>query len=152
MKITRAYLLGVGSGLMLSLLLALSLPALGLQDFSQLNNFFKDPENPTVLSTASTIKPMTTPSSPATPPTSNPTNPVTVTGVIQPLEKQFIIPNRVSSERIAELLVGQGFVTNKAKFMETVEKRGVAGKFQSGTYNLIPGLNHNEVINRLISK
>lgn len=88
----------------------------------------------------------------ATPDASNLDNPPTVTVPSKSLEKQFVIPNGASSERIAELLVSQGLVKDKAQFLEAVEKRGVAGKFQVGNYYLLPGLTPDEVLNRLLNK
>lgn len=192
MKITRSYLLGVGSGLMLSVLFAISLPAIGLQDFSQLSKLVglskptssqtAQPSNqnqptpqenaisqPSQGLTAGTpdskglgsgksdvskgnIKTPIVPNNPTVPNTPNPKEPSILTVATQPLEKQFVIPNGVGSERIAELLVSQGLVTNKAQFLETIEKRGVAGKFQVGTFNLSPGLTPDEVLNRLLGK
>lgn len=221
MKITRSYLLGVGSGLMLSVLFTISLQALGVQDFSQLSQLvglskltslpttkpsnqsqrtpqenalsqssqglpvgtpdskglgsgksevLKDsplvsnspvapniktplvPNNPTDSSTAAASNPIPTPSIPATPSTPNPKDPSILKGATQPLESKFFIPNGVSSERVADLLIGQGYITDRTKFLELVDKRGVAGKFQSGTYNLLPGLSYDEVLNRLMGR
>ncbi|MFZ3102144.1 MAG: hypothetical protein WA131_10430 [Desulfitobacteriaceae bacterium] len=190
MRITRSYLLGVGSGLMLSLLFSISLSAIGLQDFSQLSKLVglskqnqptsqenalsqpsqgltvetsdskglgSVPTNSTVpsiiattLSTATSTP--TVPTAPAVPSTTSPKEPSIVKEAIQPLERQFVIPNGVSSERIAELLSGQGYITDRMKFLELVDKRGVAGKFQPGTYNLLPRLSYDEVLNRLMAK
>jgi len=195
-RITRSYLLGLGTGFMISALLALSLSSLGIKDLSQIMNLIsfsklsssstsnsskqnqsttqqsdvlKDnplvpsspidpniktpvvPNNPTVSSNAAASNPITTPSIPATPNTPNPKDPI-LTEATQPLEKQLVIPNGVGSERIAELLLSQGLITNKAQFLETVEKRGVASKFQVGTFNLPLGLTPDEVLNRLLGK
>lgn len=189
MKITRSYLLGLGSGLIMSALMAIVIPILGSKDQlatqqnplsqpSQAINVATGPKGsesgqsdvpkdstpvptspvaqsttPPTVSKSPTVPDIALRSNPvATPVTSSSNNPPTVTVTTQSLEKQFVIPNGVGSEWIAELLVSQGFIKDKAQFLETVEKRGVSGKFQVGSYYLLPGLTTDEVLNRLLKK
>ena len=140
MTINRSFLLGIGSGLMLSALLALSFSLLGYDLSPASINSNQNQASVQQNSLNHTLPTLAEEAKESAP----------VEEVKQPLDKQIVIPVGTSSEQIAELLFSQGLITDKSKFLETVEKREVAGKFQSGTFSLVPGLNHDEIINRLI--
>lgn len=68
------------------------------------------------------------------------------------VERSFQVPAGASAESIANDLVAQGLLTDKNQFLDTVLKRGVAGKFQAGVFNLSPGLSVDELINKLLQQ
>lgn len=155
---TRSYILGLGSGLILSAMLTLV-----ISPHSQSST----PTSPN--SSQSTAQPAAQPTNKATIP-SNPTNPSpsgsqNLSSASSPssspsssppsssqAERSFVIPNGASAERIADLLVAQGFITDKASFLESVHKKGVESQFRAGTFNLTAGLTPDEVIQRLLKK
>lgn len=77
-------------------------------------------------------------------------NPASPGGQIQS-ERQFIVPNGATADKIAELLVNQGLITNKAQFLETVQKREAASRFRAGTYNLPGNLSYDEIVTKLLN-
>lgn len=156
MKVTRSYWLGLGSGLILSAMLTLvilplnqqqiatpqeptSVPTIKQQSTTQpLAEGAKQPDHP------STVQPSesTQPSKNQTPNTQSPTQ----------VEQNFIIPKGASSERIADLLVAQGFIKDKESFLVGAHQMGVESRFRAGTFSLPLGLSSEEVIHRLLKK
>ena len=155
MKVTRSYWLGLGSGLILSAMLTLVIP-LNRQQIAT-------PQEPAAVPTIkqqsttqplaegakqtdrpSTIQPSESNqlSQSQTPNTQSPTQ----------IEQSFIIPKGASSERIADLLVAQGFIKDKAHFLVGVHQMGVESRFRAGTFSLPLGLTEEEVIHRLLKK
>ena len=161
MKVTRSYWLGLGSGLILSAMLALVI---------------SPPPGQAVMSPAPTVPPVTQQATPqslaeekkqvdppstaqgsiATQPTVSTTQPSVDqppnTQSTTPIEKSFVIPKGVSSERIADLLVAQGFIKDKASFLVSAKQMGVERQFIAGTFTLSLGLTSEEVIKRLLKK
>ena len=157
MKVTRSYWLGLGSGLILSAMLALVItPPQGQAVMSQA------PTVPPVTQQATTEEkkqvdpPSTTQGATATQPTVSTTQPSVDqppnTQSTTPIEKSFVIPKGFSSERIADLLVAQGFIKDKASFLVSAKQMGVERQFIAGTFTLSQGLTVEEVIKRLLKK
>ncbi|HBP64224.1 MAG TPA: ABC transporter substrate-binding protein [Desulfosporosinus sp.] len=141
MKVTRTYWLGLGSGLILSAMIALVLSpeqgqAVTLPTPSPVPSV-QQQETTQPLAQPSQDQPPNTPSSTLTP------TPTTTA-------QDFIIPKGTSSEKIADLLVAQGFIKDKASFLESVHQMGVESKFRAGTFTLSLGLTTEELIRRLL--
>jgi len=139
MKVTRTYWLGLGSGLILSAMIALVLSpeqgqAVTLPTPSPVPSV-QQQETTQPLAQPSQDQPPNTPSSTPTPTTT---------------AQDFIIPKGTSSEKIADLLVAQGFIKDKASFLESVHQMGVESKFRAGTFTLSLGLTTEELIRRLL--
>lgn len=153
MKVTRSYWLGLGSGLILSAMLALVIsPQQGQAVI---------PQAPTAVPPVkqqATTQPLvegakqTDPPSTATPsvsPQLSQTQPSNNQSSTQ-IEQTFIIPKGSSSERIADLLVAQGFIKDKESFLVGVHQMRVESQFRAGTFTLSLGLTSEEVIRRLL--
>ena len=139
MKVTRTYWLGLGSGLILSAMIALVLSPQQGQAVT--------PPTPSLVPSVQqqeTTQPLAQPSQdqPPNTPSSTPTPTTTA--------QDFIIPKGTSSEKIADLLVAQGFIKDKASFLESVHQMGVESKFRAGTFTLSLGLTTEELIRRLL--
>lgn len=161
MKVTRSYWLGLGSGLILSAMLALVIPQPQGQAFMS-----QAPTVPPVTQQATTeplaenkkqVDPLlTAQGATATQPTVSTTQPsvdqTPNTQSTTPMETSFVIPKGVSSERIADLLVAQGFIKDKASFLVSAKQMGVERQFIAGTFTLSQGLTTEEVIKRLLKK
>ncbi len=141
MKVTRTYWLGLGSGLILSAMIALVLSPEQGQAVT-----LPTPSPVPSVQQQETTQPLAQPSQdqPPNTPSSTPTPTPTTTA------QDFIIPKGTSSEKIADLLVAQGFIKDKASFLESVHQMGVESKFRAGTFTLSLGLTTEELIRRLL--
>lgn len=162
MKVTRSYWLGLGSGLILSAMLALVIsPQQGQAVMPQA------PTSVPLVKQQATTEPLVEGAKQADPPST----PQPVVSTTQPsaanqltvdqppntqsstqIEKSFIIPKGASSERIADLLLAQGFIKDKESFLVGAHQMGVERQFKAGTYTLSLGLTSEEVIRRLLKK
>ena len=156
MKVTRSYWLGLGSGLILSAMLTLvispqqgqavipqepsSIPPIKQQTTTQpLIEGGKQADSP---SDAQPYVSIQTPISTQSSDTQSSTQ----------TEKSFSIPKGASSERIADLLVAQGFIKDKESFLVSVHQMGVERQFKAKTFPLSQGLTSEELIQRLLKK
>lgn len=145
MKVTRSFWLGLGSGLVLSGLLTMA--------FSPLQGLTAKPRNSateasiqqTPLTPSESVKP-----SVETQPTQV-KQPVAQSSAI-PKDQSFVIPEGASAERIAGLLVAQGFIKDKETFLVNARQLGVERRFKAGTFNLMTGLSTEELLHRLVPK
>ena len=160
MRVTRSYWLGLGSGLILSAMLTLVIsPQKGQAVLPQ-----EAPSVPSIKQPA-VNQPSTGEEKTAVPPSASQPTVLTIQpstsnqpSVDQPadtqsstqIEKSFIIPKGASLERIADLLVAQGFIKDKESFLVGAHQMGVERQFRAGTFTLSLGLTSEEVINRLI--
>lgn len=154
MKVTRSYWLGLGSGLILSAMLILVIspqqgqavipqePSSGSAVHEQLSPIKEGANQPDPSPASQPIVSNQT-SQGASSNTQNPANTI---------EQPFVIPSGVSSEWIADLLVAQGFLKDKASFSERAHQMGVESKFRAGTFSLSRGLTPEELIQRLLKK
>ena len=160
MKVTRSYWLGLGSGLILSAMLTLvislqegqavipqeasSIPSVKQQAATQPSAGEEKPADP-----PSTAQPSVSAIQPSASNQLSVDQPPDTQGSTQ-IEKSFIIPKGASSERIADLLVAQGFIKDKESFLVGAHQMGVERQFRAGTFTLSLGLTSEEVIHRLI--
>lgn len=154
MKLSRNYLLGVGTGLILSAFLTLALPPQGNVPSqpqggtpapSQTGTSTPAPES---ISTPPAAQQATQPASAPTP--SAKPGPAAATPSKEPAA--VVISSGATAGTIADQLVTQGLLSNKEEFLIAVNKRGVAGSFNVGTYTVPYGLTVDEVIDRLIKR
>lgn len=140
MKFSRSYLLGLGSGLILSALIAMVIPAGNIkfnEETTPVNNqeaSRQDTQNNEFL----TEKPET--------------ENLEVKEGLSPVTKVFIIPAGATAEKIANLLLEEGWISHKEEFLNLVKQKNLASKFQVGSYELTQGMSVEEVINQLIPK
>lgn len=133
MKVTRSYWLGLGSGFILSAMIALVIsPKQGQAVIPQ---------------TPAPVAPVQQQES--TQPLDQPSQDQSL-NIPTPTEQDFIIPKGASSERIADLLVAQSFIKDKESFLMSVHQMGAESKFRAGTFVLSLGLTSEELINRLV--
>ena len=191
MKINRSYLMGLGTGLILSAVLTVIIPlqqlnpvVAGNSGKNTAGNSMEDtPLTGSLLAeigqdngkaqgndavASSTIPSVSgaqtvTPSSgidsgPAAGATVSPNSTTSgtagspVPSVPAPGRQSFQVPAGASAERIAGDLVRQGLLVDKNQFLDAVVKKGVAGKFQAGMFDLSPGFGVDDLINKLIPK
>ena len=153
MKVTRSYWLGLGSGLILSAMLTLVIP-LNRQQIATP----QEPASVPTIKQQSPTQPLAEEAKQADRPSSAQTSVSTQLPQNQSpdtqksiqIEQKFSIPNGASSERIADLLLAQGLIKDKASFLVCVHQMGVESQFKVGTFTLSLGLTSEEVINRLL--
>lgn len=137
MKVTRAYWLGLGSGLILSAMLTIVIsPQQGQVVVPQ------TPSSVPPIKQQATTQSLAVETKQADPlPTA--TSPVST-------QRNFTIPKGASSERIADLLVAQGLIKDKGSFLVGVHQIGVESQFKAGTFTLSLDLTTEELIRRLL--
>lgn len=157
MKFSRSYWLGLGSGLILSALLTLI--------FSPQQGKAVTPQGQEPKTDQSVVKPQAT-SSPlteetkqpdASPPVLSPesTQQQDLSSELQSstqVDRDFVIPRGARAEQIADLLLAQDFIKDKASFLERAHQMGAERKFQAGTFNLSLGLTEEKLIDQLLKK
>ncbi|HBW36025.1 endolytic transglycosylase MltG [Desulfosporosinus sp. BICA1-9] len=145
MKITRSYWLGLGSGLILSALLTMV--------FSPLQGQALAPRDSSPVTDVK--QPLPTPSEPDPIKSPEATQPTQVDqsseqSTTTPIDRQFVIPKGSSAEKIADLLVAQGFIKDKETFLLDARQQRVERRFTAGTFNLSEGLTTEELLHRLV--
>jgi hypothetical protein len=149
MKVMRSYWLGLGSGLILSAMLML---VVSLQQVQTVI-----PHEPSSVKQEATPPPTEQTKQPDSQTAAQSTgktqlvqdSPINTLSSTQ-IEWPFVIPDGSSTEQIAELLVAQGFLKDKEKFLESAHQKGVESKFRAGTFTLSLGLTTDELIQRLL--
>jgi len=178
MKLSRDYLLGLGSGLVLSALITTFLvysgglmganhaagtapsavPATsGKSNATNQSDQVKPVSNGATGNTAgdATTGPTASGSTPSQPSASDvggqapPAGSGSGHGQAQSVQV-FVIPNGVTAERIADLLIAQGLLTDRQGFLDLVKQQGAASRFRAGTYQLLPGLTKEDLLQRLL--
>lgn len=145
MKVLRSYWYGLGSGLILSALITVIFPLIQEQVFVS-ENFPTNtgiqqlaPLNPTGIE-----KP------------AEKTQPIQVNRPAQestiPVDRPFVIPPGATAERIADLLIADGFINDKQAFLLGARRLMVESRFSAGTFYLSVGLTPEELIHRLVKK
>ena len=140
MRLSRQYLLGLGSGLILSALLSMVLPSVNVTTSSQENT-----EQKTGLLSASSG--VNSPSSPVI----AQANPEDSSKVSPSASQEFTIPSGATAEKIAGLLLEQGWITDKKAFLDAVEKKRAASRFRAGTFTLAKNLSAAEIVDALLN-
>lgn len=152
MKVTSSYWLGLGSGLILSAMLALVISPLQGQAVIP-------PASVPLVKQPVTNEPLAEEKKQVDPPSTAPEGSVASqpladqpakTPSTTPIEKSFVIPKGASSTRIADLLLAQGFIKDKESFLISAKQMRVERQFIAGTFTLSLGLTSEEVIKRLL--
>lgn len=143
MKISRQYLLGLGSGLILSALIALLFNPISPtpQQSSSIENSSKESsleENSSAEDSSKLVSLSPQETSTAAPEKS------------AQAKKTFVIPAGASADKIAQLLQAEGWIQNKEDFLTLVKAQKLEKRFVAGTYELTDGLSIENIINRLI--
>ncbi|MDP4126005.1 MAG: ABC transporter substrate-binding protein [Bacillota bacterium] len=155
MKVTRSYWLGLGSGFILSAMLAMVIPPLQGQALNQTTS--QTPHTSSTSQTAQSTQPQTnqtlqnsqTRQSPPSVRSNKPQDGLPSADAIA-IDRDFVIAEGASLEQIADQLVAQGLLKNKADFLAAAHKMGVEVKFRVGTFRLSLGLTPEEIIRRLL--
>lgn len=159
MKISRSYLLGLGSGLILSALIAMVVPPLsinfgGALPVSQVSPNEDVPNVDNQGNEASQGRP------------GNPGESINLDskgnqdtgGVQDPSEnsgmpgdtKLFTIPSGSTADRIADLLLAEEWVSSKEEFLDIVVERNLASRFRAGSFELTQSMNMEEILEQLV--
>lgn len=147
MKVSRSYWLGLGSGFILSAMLAVVIVPLQGQALN--TNISQTPQtNQTNQSQTLQRAQIQTPSSGT--PTKTQDSLSSSSADSNSIERNFVIPQGASLERIADQLAAQGLFKNKTEFLSVAHQMGVETKFKAGTFRLSPGLTSKELIYRLL--
>lgn len=144
MKLSRSYVLGLGSGLILSALIAMLLPP-GNIHFGEASG----PINNQVAAQSGSAN--------------NGMNSVTPAGEKSKAEKTVMektgeenpssaltIPSGASAEKIADLLLEERWITSKEEFLTLVKQKNLASKLKAGSFELTRGMGIEEIFNQLI--
>lgn len=163
MKLSRSYVLGLGSGLILSALIAMLLPFGNIyfgeapgttknQETSQSGSSNSDtnsvtqPEEKSMAEKSATEK--TTEEKPVIPNSASASTNEKSTDLGD--KGTLIIPAGASAEKIADLLLSERWITDKKGFLTLVEQKNLASKFKAGSFELIRGMGSEEIVNQLI--
>lgn len=166
MKISRSYLMGLGSGLILSALIALIIPPITINFGST-----SPPSQQNVTQGEQGTNGEDTNLEETNQEESNQeeTNQGTVDGDngknnnevgaekdsevekdIEGEKEPFVIPRGSTASQIADLLLKEGWISSKEEFMAVVKEKDLATKFRAGTYQLSRGLEIEEILAELI--
>lgn len=143
MKVSRPYLLGLGSGLILSALLSVMLPPMNAFTGRDRGGGGAPTEKTDPAEKASALGA----AGAASQENARPRIPAEA-GKAGP--REFAVPSGASAEKIAGLLQEQGFIADKKAFLDVVEKKRVASRFQVGTFTLVQNLSPDEIVNILL--
>lgn len=157
MKVSRSYLLGLGSGLILSALLAMVIPSVGINFAGGLAPAQVAPDpNPQGSETpanSGTDENATqdsdlnseSPSSNAEKEQSNLDDESNTQ-----IKKTLVIPRGSTADRIANLLLAEGWIASKEEFLDLVKKENLASRFRAGSFELTEGMSNQEILEQLI--
>ncbi len=162
MKLSRSYVMGLGSGLILSALLAMLLPSVTI-NFGEKQGLAKNQDitqpggtnsNSNAV-TPSEQKPVTgtaaekiSEEKPSVVGSTSSSNGLKSTDLVN--KGIFIIPAGASAEKIADLLLNESWITSKEEFLTYVKQKNLASKFRAGSFELSRGNTVEEIVNQLI--
>lgn len=142
MKLSRQYLLGLGSGLILSALIALLFNALSPESWNT---------GETKIAQQNSSIENSSKENSSEPASLSPQEDVAVAPEkAAPVQKSFVIPAGASAERIAQLLQTEGWIQNKEEFITQVKAQKLEKRFVAGSYELKAGLSVENIIHQLI--
>ncbi|MFA5843366.1 MAG: endolytic transglycosylase MltG [Coriobacteriia bacterium] len=64
---------------------------------------------------------------------------------------EVVVPHGASSERIAQILAGEGIVRNANMLRLQARRRGVDGELKAGTYDMVTGMGYTAAIDALVA-
>lgn len=163
MKLSRSYVSGLGSGLILSALIAILLPfgnihfgetsgTIKNQDTAQSkssdssSNIVIPPEEKPIVGKSTTEK-----AAEEKPVISGSGSANTNQKSIELGDKgTLIIPAGTSADKIADLLLSERWITSKEGFLTLVKERNLASKFKAGSFELTRTMGIEEIVSQLI--
>lgn len=160
MKISRSYLLGLGSGLILSALIAMVVPPVSIniagdstanQGNNQKANEETNQENDQDNYQDGNISGNENQGGQA-PPNSTPANTNEQQESIDKPESTavFTIPSGSTADKIADLLLAESWISSKEEFLDLVKERNLASRFRTGSFELSQGMSAEEILEKLI--
>lgn len=150
MKISREYLLGLGSGLILSALLILIFPPALTKTLWDKNNSDAAAKSAAVTASPSS---QTSDSSTSTVPTAQTSAAGKEKSSLETaaqVKKNVVIPPGSSADKIAQLLQNEELIQKKEDFMAVVKAKKLESRFKAGSYELQTGLSLEDLVNQLI--
>jgi hypothetical protein len=133
MKITRDYILGLGSGLVVSALIMFVIQWSGFGVGSDIN---RETTGQDISAQKQIVESETNANDDSAP----------------SQEIRFTVPYGADTGSIANLLVKKGIITDKQAFIDAAGRLNVANKLQTGTFTFQKGLSVYEIIDILIQK
>ena len=160
MKISRSYLLGLGSGLILSALIVMVLP----QGTIRLGDSPPASENQGAVKSGGLVgasdsgqaanpdqgSPGSRNPSKGDSPENSGAGSQVETAEATENKAEFIIPAGATAEIIAVLLAVGGFIPDKEKFLAYVKEKMLESRFNRGTFELRKNMSVEEIVNQLI--
>jgi hypothetical protein len=161
MKFSRSYLFGLGSGLILSAFIAMVLPSVSVNNSNTV-------EAASVRETAQVPKAqeMVKPSDSAhsqslveKPSLEKTKEEMAVTPPTPKSNQQLVntenegiltIPAGASAEKIADILLSEGWIRTKEEFLVFVKEGSYASKFKAGKFKLSRGMDIQDIVKELI--
>jgi len=144
MKLSRSYVLGLGSGLILSALIAMLLPSGNIlfgETPGPINNQVAD-QSGSANNSMNSVTP------------SDEKSKAEKTVMEKTSEENpsstLIIPSGASAEKIADVLLKERWITSKEEFLTLVKQKNLASKFKAGSFELTRGMGIEEIANQLI--
>lgn len=145
MKVTRSFWLGIGSGLILSAMIALLFsPQQKVSDVKSDVNIQESLPPTEETKQAGPPQPAQSPESKSQ--EDLPSDPKSYAQI----DRDFVIPKGATAERIADLLFAQDFIKDKEAFLARAHQMGIERLFRVGTFKLSLGLTEEEIIHRLL--
>lgn len=148
MKLTRSFWFGLGTGLILSAMLALIFTPRHDQADQRATVQTPLPAGKETGATETTLPLQSAESGDSENSETNPVSP-SEPGSSQ-IDENFVIPKGASAEKIAELLLDQGYIKDKDTFLNSAHQLGVERQFRAGTFKLSLGLTEEELVKRLL--
>ncbi|WP_434510577.1 endolytic transglycosylase MltG [Desulfitobacterium sp. AusDCA] len=145
MKISREYLLGLGSGLILSALLLFIFPATFTNTPADKNSS----DAASAKSAAVKENPPAQTSESQAQTTANAQEKASSENAAQG-KKNIVISPGMSADKIAQLLQTEGLIQKKEDFMAFVKAKKLESRFKAGNYELQTGLSLEDLVNQLI--
>ncbi len=165
MKISRSYLLGLGSGLILSALLAMIMPPVtinfgskpppqqGANQGEQLDN---QGEQGGVVGEEGDTQGEAEKGTQGEDTSQGESE--STTGKTDMIENEdgdtdketFVIPRGSTATQIANLLLNEGWISSKEEFIEIVGEKNLASRFRAGTFQLSKDMSIEEILSELI--
>ncbi len=151
MKITRDYILGLGSGLVICALIIFALQLSGLGVVTA-NSRETAGQNLSSQEQTTESEVNSNDNRASGNKTATDTNAVNTASAAPSQEIRFTVPFGSSASSISYLLEQQGIITDKQAFIDAAGRLNASNKFQTGTFALQKGLSVYEIIGILIQR
>lgn len=162
MKISRSYLMGLGSGLILSALIAMVVPPVSINFAGDLpaNQGIPSGNLPNSENQGNATSQDSSENSgmPEEGSLGNNSESNSESGKVTPDDSQsnsqptklFTIPSGSTADRIADLLIAEEWISSKEEFLDLVKEKNLASRFRAGSFELTEGMNPGEILEQLV--